>query len=104
MLHLAELAAAGAERPLDLADILKVLVAQGRLALESAEQLGSLRRAASGEAARLHPLEFIASQAPDDLLRPGKALDLDSLTRWLASEADQPFYRIDPLKIDVSAV
>src|SRR5690606_41341023 len=36
--------------------------------------------------------------------RPCKALDLDSLTRWLASEADQPFYRIDPLKIDVSAV
>ncbi|MEJ6655874.1 MAG: ATPase, T2SS/T4P/T4SS family, partial [Pseudomonas sp.] len=104
MKHLTDLATPGTDRLLDLTDILKALAAQGRLALDSAEQLSTLRRSATGDTAKLHPLEFIASQAPDDLARPGRPLDLDSLTRWLASESGQPFYRIDPLKINVSAV
>ena len=104
MNHLRDLAIPGSDRPLELADILNALVAQGRLELETAEQLSVLRRAATGESVRLHPLEFIAGQAPADKARPGKALDIDVLSRWLASEADQPFYRIDPLKINVAAV
>ncbi|UAW98887.1 type II/IV secretion system protein [Halopseudomonas nanhaiensis] len=104
MNHLRDLAVPGSDRPLDLADILNALVAQGRLELEAAEQLSVLRRAATGDNARLHPLEFIAAQAPADKARPGKTLDIDSLSRWLATEADQPFYRIDPLKINVAAV
>tara|TARA_R110002020_G_scaffold131108_3_gene293182 strand:- start:13647 stop:15446 length:1800 start_codon:yes stop_codon:yes gene_type:complete len=104
MRKLADLATPGNDRLLDLADLLNVLVEQGRLTQETAEQLGLLRRAATGDTAKLHPLEFIAGQAPDDLARPGKKLDLDILSRWLAVEADQPFYRIDPLKINVAAV
>ncbi|SDR72452.1 general secretion pathway protein E [Halopseudomonas xinjiangensis] len=104
MNHLRDLALPGSDRPLDLADILNALVAQGRLELETAEQLSVLRRAATGDGARAHPLEFIAAQAPSDKARPGKTLDIDILSRWLATEADQPFYRIDPLKINVAAV
>lgn len=103
MTHLAQ-ASAGADRLLDLTDVLKTLLAQGRIAPDTAEQIIALRRSATGENAKLHPLEFIANQAPDDLARPGKPLSLEVLSRWLAGEADQPYYRIDPLKINVSAV
>lgn len=104
MTHLHELARPEHDRKLDMTNLLKALVEQGRLSQEGAEQLSMLRRTASGTDARQHPLEFIAGQAPEDLDRPGKALDMESLTRWLASESRQPFYRIDPLKINVSAV
>jgi general secretion pathway protein E len=104
MKRLVDLAIPGTDRPLDLGDFLNALVAQGRISQDSADHLVTLRRAAVGDTAKLHPLEFIAGQNVDDLGRPGKKLDLDSLSRWLASESDQPWYRIDPLKINVSAV
>ena len=90
------------DRWLDLNDILRELVAQGRIAQEQAEQCMVLRRASSN--AQLHPLEFIAAQQIDDLQRPDRKHDLEGLTVWLANFAGQPYLRIDPLKIDVAAV
>jgi len=90
------------DRPLDLADLLRELVAQGRGAQDSAEQCLTVRR--SAVANQQHPLEFLAAQQLDDLQRPGKKLDLETLTVWLAERAGQPYLRIDPLKIDVAAV
>ncbi|MEL0168469.1 MAG: GspE/PulE family protein [Pseudomonadaceae bacterium] len=104
MKKLADLAIPGSDRTLELVDFLTTLVAQGRISQDSADHLVTLRRAAVGDTAKLHPLQFIAGQGVDDLGRPGKTLDLESLSRWLASESDQPWYRIDPLKINVSAV
>jgi len=90
------------DRPLDLADLLRELVAQGRVAQDSAEQCLTVRR--SAVANQQHPLEFLAAQQLDDLQRPGKKLDLETLTVWLAERAGQPYLRIDPLKIDGAAV
>jgi len=90
------------DRPLDLADLLRELVAEGRVAQDSAEQCLTVRR--SAVANQQHPLEFLAAQQLDDLQRPGKKLDLETLTVWLAERAGQPYLRIDPLKIDVAAV
>ena len=90
------------DRFLDLNDLLRELVAQGRLPQDAAEQCMALRRSASN--AQQHPLEFIAAQQLDDLARPGKKLDLETLTVWLAEQAGQPYLRIDPLKINVAAV
>ena len=90
------------DRFLDLNDLLRELVAQGRLPQDAAEQCMALRRSASN--AQQHPLEFIAAQQLDDLTRPGKKLDLETLTVWLAEQAGQPYLRIDPLKINVAAV
>ncbi|WBL60070.1 Flp pilus assembly complex ATPase component TadA [Stutzerimonas stutzeri] len=90
------------DRPLDLADLLRELVAQGRVAQDSAEQCLTVRR--SAVANQQHPLEFLAAQQLDDLQRPSKKLDLETLTVWLAERAGQPYLRIDPLKIDVAAV
>ena len=91
------------DRWLDLNDLLRELVAQGFINQDSAEHALNARRrhAANGQ---MHPLEFIASQHLDDLSRPGKHLDLESLTLWLSQQAGQPYLRIDPLKIDVAAV
>jgi general secretion pathway protein E len=90
------------DRTLDLNDLLRELVAQGRLVQDTAEQLLAIRRSSSN--AQQHPLEFIALQQVDDLSRPGKKLDLETLTIWLATLAGQPYMRIDPLKINVAAV
>ena len=104
MKSLADLAIPGSDRPLDLGDFLNVLMAQGRLTSETVDNLVTLRRSGSGDTAKLHPLEFIASQDVVDETRPGKKLDLDTLSRWMAAEAGQAYFRIDPLKINVSAV
>ena len=91
------------DRWLDLNDLLRELVAQGFISQDSAEHALNARRrhATSGQ---MHPLEFIASQHLDDLSRPGKHLDLESLTLWLSQQAGQPYLRIDPLKINVAVI
>src|SRR5476651_2471482 len=95
-------ASASQDRWLDLTDLLRDLVAQGFIDQNNAEQAISQRRSAQN--IQLHPLEFIAAQQLDNLLRPGKKLDLETLTSWLAQQAGQPYMRIDPLKINVAAV
>ena len=88
---------------LELNNVLRELVAQGRIDQAMAEQCLGKRPAADDKHA-LHPLEVIAGQQLDDLQRPGKKLDLETLGQWLADWAGQPYLRIDPLKIDVAAV
>ncbi len=90
------------DRPLDLHDVLRELIAQGRLSQQTAEQCMAIRRSAVNS--QQHPLEFLAAQQLDDAARPGRKLDLESLTVWLADYAKQPYLRIDPLKIDVAAI
>ncbi|MBD2837203.1 Flp pilus assembly complex ATPase component TadA [Pseudomonas sp. JM0905a] len=90
------------DRWLDLNDLMRELVAQGRLSQDQAEHCLAIRRSAVNN--QQHPLEFLASQQVDDLKRPGKKLDLETLSHWLAELAGQPYLRIDPLKIDVAAI
>jgi general secretion pathway protein E len=96
------LASATPDRPLDLNDLLRDLVAQGFIDQDSVEDAVKLRRTSVNF--QLHPLEFLAAQQFDNLQRPGKKLDLETLTSWLAQQAGQPYMRIDPLKINVAAV
>jgi general secretion pathway protein E len=90
------------DRVLDLGDLLRELVAQGRVDQDAAEQCLAIRRSSLNN--QQHPLEFLAAHQVDDLCRPGKKLDLESLTMWLAQFVGQPYLRIDPLKIDVPAI
>lgn len=90
------------DRQLELADLLRELVAQGRTNQDNAEQCLAIRRSAVNN--QQHPLEFLAAQQLDDLKNPGKKLELEGLTSWLAEQCDQPFLRIDPLKINVAAI
>ncbi|NQD92588.1 type II/IV secretion system protein [Pseudomonas sp. CrR25] len=99
---MSSLATLSQDRPLDLNDLLRELVSQGRVDQDSAEQCLAIRRSAVNN--QQHPLEFLAAQQLDDPHRPGKKFDLESLTVWLAEFAGQPYLRIDPLKIDVAAI
>ncbi|AGI26569.1 GspE/PulE family protein [Pseudomonas sp. MT3] len=90
------------DRLLDLGDILRELVSQGRVAQDDAEQCLAIRRSAVNN--QQHPLEFLAAQQVEDRQRCGRKLDLDALVHWLADYSGQPYRRIDPLKIDVAAV
>ncbi|MEB0040300.1 GspE/PulE family protein [Pseudomonas sp. MH10] len=96
------LASVTQDRPLDLNYLLRDLVAQGFTDQNCAEDAVKLRRTAMN--LQLHPLEFLAAQQFDNLQRPGKKLDLETLTAWLAQQSGQPYMRIDPLKINVAAV
>ncbi|MBD8496531.1 GspE/PulE family protein [Pseudomonas syringae] len=95
-------ASSSTDRWLDLNDLLRDLVAQGHLEQSDAETAITLRRGSAN--AQLHPLEFLAAQAFEDGKRPGRKLDLETLTAWLAAQCGQPYMRIDPLKINVAAV
>lgn len=91
------------QKRLELADYLHQLVTTGHIEQATADQCLHGRSAFAGQS-KLHPLEFIAQQQLDNLRRPGKKLDLETLVQWLAQWAQQPYLRIDPLKIDVPAI
>ncbi|WP_297190087.1 GspE/PulE family protein [uncultured Porticoccus sp.] len=90
------------ERLLDLGNVLNDLVADGLLSRSDANMLAGAQR--SREQALLHPLAYIAGQRPDNPSKPGKQLNIDTLTRWLAEKADLEVAHIDPLQIDVARV
>ncbi|WP_455423990.1 GspE/PulE family protein [Azorhizophilus paspali] len=90
------------DRRLDPGELLRELVACGRIDRASAERCLAIQRSAPDS--RQHPLESLAAQRLDDRLRPDRKLDLESLTQWLADYAGQPYLRIAPLKLDVAAI
>ena len=87
---------------LTLKQLLPVLLAQGRLLPGCAEQ--ALIRSRDPLNSDVHPLVFLANQHLEDPARPGKTLDLETLTAWLAAQFAQPYLRLDPLKIDAATV
>jgi general secretion pathway protein E len=87
---------------LNLRSVLNDLVADGRLTVNDADELSLKTR--SKEQLNWHPLELIAEELPGDLKNPGRNLDLEALTLWLCEKSNQPYKRIDPLKIDSQVV
>jgi len=92
---------AGQDRPMTIHDVMRDLVQDGRLEKKTVEQFLIPARTGTLE---IHPLVMVAQQEWPDVKNPGKLLDVDTLTRWLADKSGLPYYRIDPLKIDVTAV
>lgn len=83
---------------LNLRTVADELIDDGRLSSADADQLGMKTR--RKEQLNWNPLELIAEENFDDLKNPGRSLDLEALTIWLAERAKQQYIRIDPLKID----
>jgi general secretion pathway protein E len=52
----------------------------------------------------VHPLVIIANQNIKSLRAPHKKLTLEFLTEWYAGKLKVPYVKIDPLKVDVTAV
>ena len=90
------------ERKLNLEEILLGLVSDGLITESQSEQLLFKDRGAAGH--DRHPLVVVAEQAWVSATAPHVPLDIERLTKWLAGRVNLPYYRIDPLKIDVAAV
>lgn len=93
-----------ADRPLEMSSLLVQLVADERITQAEADNVMAARRTSNKQQMDLHPLTFIAQQELLDQTREGKLLDEESLAVWLAERYGQPYYRIDPLKINVGAI
>lgn len=93
---------AASERFLDLRGCLDELVADGLLERGDANLLASSPRNAAD--AKLHPLTYIGNKNLSNQAQAGKSLDEETLARWLAAKAGQPYYHIDPLKINAARV
>ncbi len=88
------------ERLLDLRGVLDDLVRASIVTQREAED--TLMAPRTAKQLHMHPLEIIAERELDDTAHPGHKLDLDRLTHWLCEVSGQPYYRIDPLKINVN--
>ena len=89
------------DRKLDLHEILTWMEQDGLVDKDSAHMLRTI--ALGPEYDNKHPLQIIAER---DWKHPqhSQLLSLEVLTEWLSRRVDLPYLRIDPLKIDVSAV
>ncbi len=87
-----------ADHPLTLAYLVHALHRDGRMS--DSEMVRLSKATIRG----VHPLVFIADQKIADQTRQGRLLDMDTLLHWLGERSGQDVYRIDPLKINVSAV
>jgi general secretion pathway protein E len=88
------------DRRLRLEDVLKLMLADGLVAAEQADDLLQ-----SGRHGRdMHPLVQIANLKLRNRQPPNRLLHLEWLTEWLAAKLDLQYLHIDPLKIDFAAV
>src|SRR5690606_25305212 len=101
-IQMVQLSALPAERALDSRWLLEELLREGRVSSDEAERI--LRMPRFGDEAKMHPTEWIAAQKPLDLGTPGKSFTAESLLGWLGARVQQPYFHIDPLKINVTAV
>jgi general secretion pathway protein E len=51
-----------------------------------------------------HPLVVLGAQDWPDPRAPGRSLNVEALTLWLAQRAGLPYLRIDPLKLDMASI
>ena len=86
------------ETRLILALVLEELHADGMLADDD------FARIAKPPRITVHPLVFLSELHLPDASEPGSHLTIDKLLDWLAARISQEVVRIDPLKINVTAV
>src|SRR5688572_13821563 len=99
---MASAAPARVDRKLQLKEVLDWLVADGLVDGDTAAKMLHDGRFAKGTAR--HPLIVVGETRIRSRVPPGNFLTPDALTEWLAARLKIPFYRIDPLKIDLKSV
>lgn len=86
------------EHRLSLSSVARELRADGLLAEADYARIGLTPQL------KIHPLVFLAEQQLSNAAVPGGYLTMDVLLSWLGDKVDQQVVRIDPLKINVTAV
>ncbi len=92
------------DRKLTVTELLPLLVQDGLLEQEEADDVRRLHESISGTKVELHPLVWLAGRHLKSSAVEHGELTIEFLTEWLASKVELPYLRIDPLKIDVDAV
>ncbi|MBU1425836.1 MAG: GspE/PulE family protein [Gammaproteobacteria bacterium] len=87
------------EHKLKLAELLDLLVADGIVGKEEADDLVAEHRLRRHDD---HPLIVIAGKSWKSKVAPYRIQTLDVLTEWLAKQVGMEYFHIDPLKIDFS--
>jgi general secretion pathway protein E len=82
--------------------LLKDMVDEGLMDVQDADIVRSSIRPKDRK--EKHPLEMIGDQNIADQRSPGSILTTEALTVWLAEKSGLPYKRIDPLKMDVTAI
>ena len=90
------------EHKLTLSAVLSDLLSDKLISTQQREQLLFTMQQNPGETG--HPISIISTQGWTKANDTNVLLDAEELTRWLANRSNLPYVRIDPLKIDVSAV
>ncbi|HAF01437.1 MAG TPA: type II secretion system protein E [Methylophilaceae bacterium] len=85
---------------LNLGEVLRMLVNDGRIDKQHAEKLYKDRKK---DSSNLHPVVIIADQKWKDLKPPHKLLSVEHLCQFVATQAKTEYYHIDPLKLDFSS-
>ncbi len=86
--------------PVDWRRLVEWLRTDGVIADDEAQR--TIARCAQAESVQ-HPLVRLASVSMRRAV-DGRALDIESLTQWLAGRAGVDYLRIDPLKVDVGKI
>ena len=89
------------EHRLSLAEVTDLLVADRLVDRPDADDFLNGPARLRGE---IHPLVLLAEQQWTARGAPSRPLDLETLTEWLAGRVSLDYFRIDPLKIDFTAV
>ena len=87
---------------LEIGDFLDGLLDDNRINQDDYDRAMSDRRSAEDRAK--HVLHYLADLGLDDRLVDGHKLEIETLTLALSEQCGQEYYRIDPLKIDVTKI
>lgn len=90
------------EAKLDLGYVLDLLEKDGLINQQQRVQLANI--SSEQTKIKIHPLITIAEQGWQSTTKPSYPLSLETLTKWLAEKVNQPYLRIDPLKIDIEKI
>ncbi len=90
------------DRKLTLHEVLGWLEHDGMVSKDNAHLLRTL--AVGKHYTERHPLLVIAERNWVDQRNKNTSLSIEVLTAWLAEKVELPYYRIDPLKIEVSKI
>ena len=90
------------ETKLDLGYVLDLLEKDGLINQQQRVQLTNI--SSDQTKIKIHPLITIAEQGWQSTSKPSYPLSLETLTKWLAEKVNQPYLRIDPLKIDIEKI
>ncbi len=86
-----------------LEDVLAQLIVDGYIDGVAARSVRHLVHESTADKPS-HPLIAVARAKLENAHQPGRPLSLEVLTEWLARQADLPYLKIDPMKIDVARV